>query len=83
MLKVPVRSVRSIDMQQNASLEYIGLLPAEVLVTDEGGHAPLKILQPVLMMTTVATSFLVKIPIFSQFPDIIAIRSILRSYRRI
>ena len=67
-------------MQLNTSLEYIdSLLPAEIIVSDEGGHAPFEILQPVLMMTTVATSLLVKGQIFSQFPDIIVIRVILRS----
>ena len=67
-------------MQLNADLEYLdSLLPVEVVVSDEGGHAPLEILQPVLMMTTVTTSLLVKVPIFSQFPNIIVIRVILRS----
>ena len=70
-------------MQQNAGLEDLdSLLPVEVVVTDEIGHAALEILQPVLMMTTVTTSLLVRVPIFSQFPDIVVIRSILRSYRR-
>ena len=83
MLKVPVRGIRSIRVQQNASLEDLdGFLPIKIVVTDEGGHAPLEILQSVLMMTTVTTSLLVKVPIFSQFPDIVVIRSILRSYRR-
>ena len=46
-------------MQQNASLEYIhSLLPVEVVITDESGHAPFKIMEPVLMMTTVAPSFI-------------------------
>jgi len=80
MLEIPVRRVRSIGMQLNASLEDLdSLLPVEVVVTDEGGHAPFEILQPVLMMTTVATSLLVKVPIFCQFPDII-IRSIMLSF---
>ena len=84
MLKVPVRGIRSIDMQFYASLEDLdSFLPIKVIVTDEGSHAPLEILQPVLMMTTVATSLLVKVPIFSQFPDIIVIGSLLRSYREI
>ena len=81
MLKVPVRGIRSIDMQFYASLEDLdSFLPIKVIVTDEGGHAPLKILQPVLMMTAVTTSFLVKVPIL---PDIIVIRSIEWSYREI
>ena len=64
-------------MQFYAGLENLdSLLPIEVVVTNEGSHAPLEILQPVLMMTTVATSLLVKVPIFSQFPDIIVIRNI-------
>ena len=67
-------------MQLYASLENIdSFLPIKIVVTDEGRHAPFKILQPVLMMTTVATSLLVKVQIFSQFPDIIVIRVILRS----
>jgi len=84
MLKVPVRCIRSIDMQLNAGLEYLdSLLPVEVVVADEGGDAPLKIMKSVLMMTTVTTSVLVKVPVFCQFSNIIAIRSVLRSYRRI
>jgi hypothetical protein len=83
MLKVPVRGIRSIRVQQNASLEYLdSFLPIKVVVTDECGDAALEILQPILMMTTVTTSLLVRVPIFSQFPDIVVIRSILRSYRR-
>ena len=71
-------------MQLNAGLEYLdSLLPVEVVVSDEGGHAALEITQPVLMMTTVTASLLVKVPIFCQFPDIVAIRSLLRSYRKI
>ena len=47
-------------MQQNASLEYIdSLLPVEVVVADEGGHAPFEIMKPVLMVTAIATSLLV------------------------
>ena len=47
-------------MQLNASLEHLdGLLPVDVVVTNEGSHAPFEILQPVLMMTAVTTSFLV------------------------
>ena len=61
MLKVPIGRIGSIDMQFYASLEDLdGLLPVEVVVTDEGRHAPLEILQPILMMITVATSLLVK-----------------------
>ena len=57
MLKVPVRSVRSIDMQLNAGLEYLdGLLPVEVVVGNEGSHAALEILKPVLVVTTVISS---------------------------
>jgi small nuclear ribonucleoprotein (snRNP)-like protein len=45
MLKVPVGSVRSIDMQLNAALEDVhSLLPVEVVVANEGSHAPLEIL---------------------------------------
>ena len=71
-------------MQLNTDLEHLdGLLPVEVVITDEGSHTPFEILQPVLMMTTVATSLLVEVPIFCQFPDIVGIRSILVSYRGI
>ena len=71
-------------MQFYASLEYLdGLLPVEVVITNEGGHAPLEIMKPVLMMTTVTTSLLVKVPILCQFPNIVVIRSILVSYRGI
>jgi hypothetical protein len=64
MLKVPVGSVRSIHMQLNAGLEYLdGLLPVEVVVGNEGSHAALEIMKPVLMVTTVTASLLVKIPI--------------------
>jgi hypothetical protein len=60
MLEVPVRGIRSIDMQLNADLEYLdSLLPVEVVVTDEGRHTPFEILQPVLVVTAVATSLLV------------------------
>ena len=70
-------------MQLYADLEYVdSLLSVEIIVTNEGGDAALEILKPVLMMTTVTTSLLVRVPIFSQFPDIVVIRSILRSYRR-
>jgi len=71
-------------MQLNTGLEYIdSLLPVEIIVADECGDTPFEILQPVLMMTTVATSLLVEVPIFCQFPDIVGIRSILVSYRGI
>ena len=71
-------------MQQNASLEYLNsMLPVDVVVANECGDAPFEILQPVLMMTTVTASLLVKVPILCQFPDIVAIRSIVRSYRRL
>jgi hypothetical protein len=57
MLKVPVRSIRSIDMQLNTDLEYLdGLLPVEVVVADEGGQRPFEILKPVLVVTTVISS---------------------------
>jgi hypothetical protein len=43
-----------------ADLEYLhGLLPIEVVIADEGGHAPFKILKSVLMMTTVTTNLFV------------------------
>ena len=41
-------------MQLNAALEYLdGLLPVDVVVGDEGSHAPFKIMKPVLMVTAV------------------------------
>ena len=71
-------------MQLNTGLEYLdSLLPIKIVVADECGDTPFEILQPVLMMTTVATSLLVEVPIFCQFPDIVGIRSILVSYRGI
>jgi len=71
-------------MQLNADLKHLnGLLPVEVVVSDESGQAPFEIMKPVLMMIAVATSLFVKIPILCQFPDIIVIRSIMLSYRRI
>jgi hypothetical protein len=80
MFDIPVRSIRSVYMQLNADLEYIhSLLPVEVVVTNEGGDAPFKIMKPILMMTAVTASLLVKVPILCQFPDIIVIRSILWS----
>ena len=40
-----------------ASLEDLdGLLPVEVVVTNEGSHAPFEIMKSVLMMTTVISS---------------------------
>ena len=71
-------------MQLNTDLEDLdGFLPVDVVVTDEGGHAPFEILQSVLMMTAVTASLLVKVPILCQFPDIIVIRGIVLSYKRI
>ncbi len=47
-------------MQLNAALENLdSLLPVEVVIADEGGHAPFEILKSLLMMTTVTTSLLV------------------------
>ena len=44
-------------MQLNAALEDLdGLLPIEVVVTNEGSHTPLKIMQPVLVVTAITTS---------------------------
>ena len=57
MLEVPVRRVRSIYVQLNAGLE--DLVPIEVIVTNEGGHAPLEILKPILVMTAVTASLFV------------------------
>ena len=75
MLKVPIRRIGGIHMQQNTGLEYLdSFLPIKVVVTDEGGHAPFEILQPVLVVTTVTASLLVKVPKLCQFPDIIVIR---------
>jgi len=57
MLDGPVRCIGSIYVQLNADLEDLaGLLPVEVVVSNEGGQAPLEIMKPVLMMTTVAHS---------------------------
>ncbi len=36
----------------------------EVVVTDEGGEAPLEIMKPVLVVTTATTSLFVWVPIF-------------------
>ena len=53
-------------MQLNACLENLdSLLPVEVVVGDESGHAPLEIMKSVLMMTTVTTSLLVQAPILN------------------
>jgi hypothetical protein len=41
-----------------------GLLPVEVIVADEGDHASLEIMKPVLMVITVTASLLVQVPIF-------------------
>ena len=47
-------------MKLNADLEYLdSLLSVEVVVTNEGGHAPFEIMKPVLMMIAVTTSLLV------------------------
>ena len=44
-------------MKLNTDLEDLdGLLPVEVVVTDESGDAALEIMKPVLMMTIVTTS---------------------------
>ena len=41
-------------MQLNTGLEYLdSLLPVEVVVGDEGSHAPFEVMKPVLMMPTV------------------------------
>ena len=67
-------------MQLNTDLEDLdGFLPVDVVVTNEGSHAPFEILKSVLMMTTVTASLLVKVPILCQFPDII-IKSIMLSF---
>ena len=71
-------------MQLYADFEYIySLLPVEVVVGNKGVDAAFEIMKPVLVVTAVAASLLVEIPVFSQFPDIIVIRSIVRSYREI
>ena len=60
MLEVPVRRIRSIGMQQNASLEYLdSLLPVKVVIADKVADAPFEILKSVLMVTTVTASLLV------------------------
>ena len=57
MLDGPVRCIGSIYVQLNADLEDLdGLLPVEVVVSNGGGQAPLEIMKPVLMMTTVTHS---------------------------
>ena len=57
MLDVSVRCIGSIYVQLNADFEDLdGLLPVEVVVSNEGGQAPLEIMKPVLMMTTVTHS---------------------------
>ena len=61
-------------MKLYAALENLdSLLPVEVVIANEGSHAPLEIMKPVLMMTAVTTSLLVQVPIFGQFPDIVSI----------
>jgi hypothetical protein len=60
VFEVPIGGIRSIGMQFYAALEDLdSLLPIEVIVANEGGYAPLKILKPVLMMTTVTASLFV------------------------
>ena len=60
MLKVPIGRIGSIYVQFYADLEDLhGFLPIKVIVADESGDAPLEILKPVLMMTTVTASVLV------------------------
>ena len=57
MLDGPVRCIGSIYVQLNADLEDLdGLSPVEVVVSNEGGQAPLEIMKPVLMMTTITHS---------------------------
>ena len=64
-------------MQLYADLEDLdSLLPVEIVVATESGDAFFEIMKSVLMMSTVTASLLVKVPIFSQFPDIIVIRSV-------
>ena len=47
-------------MQLNADLEHLdSLLPVEVVVSNEGGEAPLEIMKPVLVVTTATTSLFV------------------------
>ena len=61
-------------MKLNTDLEDLdGLLPVEVVVGNEGSHAPFEIMKPVLVVTAVTTSLLVKIPKLCQFPDIVVI----------
>ena len=62
-------------MQLNAGLEYLdGLLPVEVVVTDEGGDAALEIMKPVLMMTAVATSLLVPVTfIYNSYTNVVRV----------
>ena len=43
-------------MKLNAAFEYIdSLLPVEVVIANEGGHAALEIMKSVLMMTAVTS----------------------------
>ena len=60
MLKVPIRRIGGIHMQLNTDLEDLdGFLPVDVVVTNEGSHAPFEILKSVLMMTALTPSLLV------------------------
>ena len=60
MLDVPVGRIGSIHMKLNACLKHIhSLLPVEVVVANEGGHALFEIMKPVLVVTTVTTSLFV------------------------
>ena len=52
-------------MKLYADLEDLhSLLPVEIVVADEGGDASLKIMKPVLVVTTATTSLFVEVPIF-------------------
>ena len=43
MLKVPIRRIGGIHMQLNTDLEDLdGFLPVDVVVTNEGSHAPFR-----------------------------------------
>ena len=74
MLDIPIRGIRSIYVQLNADLEDLHcLLPVKVVIADEGVDTPFEIMKPVLVVTAVTTSLLVKIPKLCQFPDIVVI----------
>ena len=61
-------------MQLNADLEDLhSLLPVEVVVSDKSSQTPLEIMKLVLVVTAIATSFFVQVPIFGQFPNIVGI----------